>query len=191
MSQELGEIAPKDSTKISVRPLARRGINSWRFRINKPHGDLEYCMGIATVDESGVPILPEKYRPYFQIIESDSTGEVEVVFSLWRGERNSKRWMHFQEFQGDAVKVATATRIDAFTLKGASFVWRLPAGLEVQNDLIEMDSEAEKNGEVTHHAPDGIVWLFRSELQQPNEPETRAFVIAIRPSKKDNVPKAD
>ncbi len=191
MSQELGEIATKDSTKISVRPLAHRGINSWRFRINKPHGDFEYCMGIATLSESGVPILPEKYRQYFQIIESDTSGEVEVVFSLGRGEKNSKWLMHFQEFQGDAVKIATATRVDGFRLKETSFSWRRPAGLEVQNDLVEMDSDAEKNGEVTHHVPDEIVWLFRSNLQQQNELENRAFVIAIRPSKKDIVPVAD
>ena len=181
LRDELGKIDSVDSNRIYVRPLASRAFNSWHFKINKPVGKFTYGFGIADIDDAGNVEIPSRGTKYFQHIDSDVDGEVEVVLSLWRNER-AKWYIKFQEFQGGATKEATATRVDGIPEKALSPVWRFQQ-FTVQNDVAAMVTGNETNGEPTAYAPSELILLFRSESLQQNPESRKAFVVFLETRK--------
>lgn len=185
LRDELGKIDPEDSSKVYVRPLASRAFNSWGFKINKPVGKFRYGFGIADIDEAGKVKMPGDGARYFQHIDSDAAGEVDVVLSLWRNER-SKWYIKFQEFQGGATKEATATRIDGFPGDSLAPIWRF-SQFTVQNGISEMVTDDKANGDPIAYDPNELILLFRSESPQQTPEARKAFVVFLA-AKKDGLP---
>ncbi len=180
-ADELGVIGDVDGQSIAMRRLAAKGeFNTWRFRISKPHTEYEYCFGIADVDPSGDVHLPTEYRRNYQIVESNSMGETEVVLNVWQGP-NSRWYMKLEELEGHATKKATAYRADGFSEKVVSSI--------VQRKSFPFDGQfgcryhsgGPSHSDVVRFDKDETVWLFRSEnAGQPAE-SRQAFVLALRP----------
>lgn len=127
--------------------------------------------------------MPSEGVRYFQNIDSDAAGEVDVVLSLWRNER-SKWYIKFQEFQGGATKEATATRIDGFPGSSLAPIWRF-SQFTVQNDILEMVTDDKSNGEAIAHDPNELILLFRSESPQQVPESRKAFVVFLAAKKAD------
>ena len=177
-SAEIGIIEGSNKDSIYVRPLMARGaFNSWRFRIQKPSRSYEYCVGVVNCDQLGKPILPAEYQRYFHVIESDVAAETEVAVSIWRGAK-SKWFVAFQEFEGAASKVPTATRMDAVPDEIMLQVLKVQNGM-IQNNLSFQSMGAQENGSVSEHDPDELVMLVQSEAPQPME-YRKAFIVALR-----------
>ena len=180
LAVELGVIGKTASDKIAVRELLSKGeFNTWRFRVSKPTNNHEFCFGIVDVDSTGIAMLPEKYRAYYQVVKSASEGETEVVFSVWRDE-NSKWWMKFQEFEGDEKKIATATRIDIFPENAVRSVVQMKEAT-IQNRISIRTNVEQEHGELRTFRDDETVWLIHSENQSQTQDPRQAFVLAMRP----------
>jgi hypothetical protein len=177
-ASEIGVIDGRNKDSIYVRPLmAKGGFNSWRFRIQKPSQDFEYCMGIVNCTQLGKPIIPSQSQGYFHVIESDVAQETEVAVSLWRG-AESRWFVAFQEFQGAASKAPSATRLDVFPDEIMSQVLQIQNGM-IQNKLSLQSLGTQENGSISEHARDETVSLVLSAALQPMD-YRRAFVVVLR-----------
>ena len=178
VTAELGMIDAKSSRQIHIRALSLDGINHWRFRVQKPEGDFEYCFGVVDVDDQGQVGLPARRRRYFQCVESTAGGEGEIVFSMERDGRGYC-FMKFYEFHAKDGRVATALRMDGMPAEMLSTVWRID-GLQVQNDLPALAADPARHGDVTRHDSNATILLFRSEAPNQEPGKRRAFVIGLR-----------
>ena len=180
LSNEIGVIGATKADSIAIRPLVKGGeLNTWRFRVNKPTNEHEYCFGIVDVDSANTPSLPVAYRPNFQVVECQSKGETNIVMSVWR-DQNSKWFVKFQEFEGGDEKIATATRMDGFSDKAMSEVVQIKNAL-IQSSLNPLSHAGDKHGEVVEFGAGETVWLVRSEKPGQPQESRKAFVLALRP----------
>ena len=189
LTDEIGVIGVTNGDSIAIRPLIRGGeLNTWRFRVNKPSKEHEYCFGVVDVDPSNTPMLPNGYRPNFQVVECQSEGETNIVLSVWRDE-NSKWFVKFQEFEGQNEKIATATRMDGFSDQAMSNAVQMKNAL-IQSSINPLSHANDKHGDVIEFGKDETVWLVKSEKPGQPQESRKAFVLALR-AKQSKKPEAE
>lgn len=185
LNDEIGVIGPIGENSIAIRHLVEGGeLNTWRFRVNKPTMNYEYCYGIVDLDQSNTPMLPSVYRKDFQVVECQSKGETSITLSIWR-DQNSKWFGKFQEFEGQSEKIATATRMDGFSDKAMSNAVEMKDAL-IQSSINPLSHANDSHGDVVEFGAGETVWLVRSQKSGQPKESPKAFVLALRPKQEVN-----